>query len=126
MVVRLLPVPSSKRRAVESTCRRGRPRQRGNLPLGVATADGFLPTARRTSGIVSSGWGVGIAWSFTMYAGLLHEHCPNCPVSVQARARFFDDDFGFNLAALLLPFLIVGAVCLRIEALGRARRGGLP
>jgi hypothetical protein len=54
------------------------------------------------------------------------ELCPDCLVGSQARAQFLNDDLGFNLAAILLPFLVIGAICLRVEARGRVPRRELP
>jgi hypothetical protein len=42
--------------------------------------------------------------------------CPNCEVGRQAKAEVWDDDFAYHLCAALLPFLVVGCVCTRIEA----------
>jgi len=46
--------------------------------------------------------------------------CPDCAVGRQARTEVWNDDFAFNLFVALLPFLMIGAVCLRVEAIGRA------
>jgi hypothetical protein len=45
--------------------------------------------------------------------------CPDCAVGRQARAAVVRDDFGKNLFVALLPFLLIGAVCLRVETIGR-------
>lgn len=50
--------------------------------------------------------------------------CPDCWVGVQARARFIDDELAFHLAAVVLPFLIIGAVCYRVEMLGQRGPNG--
>jgi hypothetical protein len=48
--------------------------------------------------------------------------CPSCPAGRQARSEVWNDDFGFNLLVALLPFLVVGAICARAEAIGRPAR----
>jgi hypothetical protein len=58
--------------------------------------------------------------------GLVTGLCPNCQVGIEARAQFSSDGFGFNLGAVLLPFLIVGAICLSIERLARSHGGEAP
>jgi len=45
--------------------------------------------------------------------------CPNCAVGRQARSEVWNQDFGENLTVALLPFAIVGALCVRIEAESR-------
>jgi hypothetical protein len=60
--------------------------------------------------------------------------CPDCAVGKQARSEVWGHDFGFNLFVALLPFVIIGAICARAEAVGRprarpsglARAGGAP
>jgi hypothetical protein len=47
--------------------------------------------------------------------------CPSCAASRAARAQIFDDGFYRNLAVAVLPFLLVGAVCLRAQNIGRRR-----
>lgn len=47
--------------------------------------------------------------------------CPRCVEGVLARQAVLQDDFGHNLAIALLPFLIIGAVSVRAEAIGRHR-----
>lgn len=45
--------------------------------------------------------------------------CPNCAVGREARAEFFGDDFLRNLATAALPFVIIGAVCARVQRVRR-------
>jgi hypothetical protein len=45
--------------------------------------------------------------------------CPDCAEGVQARAAVWRDGFGHNWAVAALPFLIVGALCARAQAIGR-------
>jgi hypothetical protein len=45
--------------------------------------------------------------------------CPNCPAGRQARCEVWNDHFGFNLFVVLLPFLLIGAICFCAE---RSRR----
>ena len=47
--------------------------------------------------------------------------CPNCAVGKQARSEVWNDDFGRNLFVALLPFLVIGAICVRAERIGRTR-----
>src|SRR4051794_7678425 len=41
--------------------------------------------------------------------------CPNCAIGRQARSQVWNDDFGTNLLAALLPFAVIGSVCLGFE-----------
>jgi hypothetical protein len=45
--------------------------------------------------------------------------CPNCSPGKQARAEIWRDDFAWRVSAALLPFLLVGVVCLRAESMDR-------
>jgi hypothetical protein len=45
--------------------------------------------------------------------------CPGCEAASLARSEIFADGFLRNLAVALLPFVIIGAVCLRVQNLGR-------
>jgi hypothetical protein len=45
--------------------------------------------------------------------------CPNCALGRQARADVWSYDFTWNLAVALLPFLVVGAICSRLETSDR-------
>ena len=47
--------------------------------------------------------------------------CPNCAVGKQARSEVWNGEFGFNLAVVALPFLLIGGLCLRVDSLGRRR-----
>jgi hypothetical protein len=47
--------------------------------------------------------------------------CPNCAVGKQARSAVWSDDFGFHLALAAIPFIVIGALCLCAEWIGRAR-----
>ena len=42
--------------------------------------------------------------------------CPNCAVGREARSEVWNRDFAFNLAVALLPFLLIGSICVRVEA----------
>ena len=46
--------------------------------------------------------------------------CPDCAVGRQARAQLWTDDFGLNLLLALAPFLIIGAVSVGANRIGRA------
>ena len=52
--------------------------------------------------------------------------CPNCAVGRQARSEVWNEDFGFNLFVALLLFLVIGGVCVRVEASGRLASGSQP
>jgi hypothetical protein len=45
--------------------------------------------------------------------------CPRCAVGQEARRQVWQDDFFPHLAAAVLPFVIIGAICARLHALGR-------
>ena len=47
--------------------------------------------------------------------------CPNCAVGRQARNEVWSDDFGRNMVVALLPFIVIGAICVRADRVGRAR-----
>ena len=48
--------------------------------------------------------------------------CPDCAVGRTARKQVFGDAFATNLLLTVLPFVVVGAVSLGCERIGRARR----
>jgi hypothetical protein len=48
--------------------------------------------------------------------------CPNCALGREARALICQADFGPNLLAVVLPFLVIGAVCAQVEKAGLAPR----
>ncbi|MDP9151180.1 MAG: hypothetical protein M3O36_14730 [Myxococcota bacterium] len=52
--------------------------------------------------------------------------CPNCAVGRQARSEVWNDDFGKNLFVALLPFILIGAICVRAERIGRTRSNRAP
>jgi len=45
--------------------------------------------------------------------------CPSCAPGLQARAEVWSDGFLRNLATAALPFVVVGAVCARLQKVGR-------
>lgn len=45
--------------------------------------------------------------------------CPGCAAGVQARGEVWSQDFAKNLAFCTLPFLVIAALCVRVERLGR-------
>lgn len=45
--------------------------------------------------------------------------CPSCAEGIQARSDVLQDGFGQNLFVALLPFVIIGGICLRAEDIGR-------
>lgn len=47
--------------------------------------------------------------------------CPGCAAARSARTEIFGDGFFRNLAIAVLPFLIIGAVCLHVQNSGRWR-----
>lgn len=47
--------------------------------------------------------------------------CPSCPSALVTRAQIFDEGFFRNLAVAVLPFLLIGAVCVRVQEIGRPR-----
>ena len=46
--------------------------------------------------------------------------CPNCAEGRQARTQVWRDDFLHNFLVALLPFLLVGAISVRANAIGRS------
>ena len=66
-----------------------------------------------------SGWGATI-WFVALLLVAPHAvACPSCVEGVQARAAVWQDDFGPQLVVVLLPFLVIGVLCARAEAIGR-------
>lgn len=51
-------------------------------------------------------------------ASLAHA-CPNCAVGRATRSRVWSDDFLLYLTLSALPFVLIGALCIGIEVLGR-------
>lgn len=53
--------------------------------------------------------------------------CPSCATGTEARALVWRDDFFYFAAVIALKFLVILAICWRVEALGkpdvRARSG---
>jgi hypothetical protein len=47
--------------------------------------------------------------------------CPRCAEGQAARQAVYGEGFSRNLATVLLPFLIVGAVSAAVHGLGRTR-----
>ena len=43
--------------------------------------------------------------------------CPGCAIGRQARSEVWNADFGFNLIVALIPFLIIGRICLWAETI---------
>jgi len=41
--------------------------------------------------------------------------CPSCEVGERARALVWSDGFRTKLGVAALPFLVIGAICLRVE-----------
>jgi hypothetical protein len=41
--------------------------------------------------------------------------CPNCALGREARREVWNDDFAFNLCVALLPFVLIGSICVRLE-----------
>jgi hypothetical protein len=48
--------------------------------------------------------------------------CPDCAVGRTARSQVWGEDFALYLLLTVLPFLLIGAVCLSVEAIGRPPR----
>jgi hypothetical protein len=63
--------------------------------------------------------GASLAVVAALSAGGPAEACPSCPVGRQARSEVWNCDFEQNLFYALLPFLVIGAVCLGVERIGR-------
>ena len=45
--------------------------------------------------------------------------CPDCVEGRAARSQVWQDGFAQNLVVALLPFLLIGAISARAEAIGR-------
>jgi hypothetical protein len=73
----------------------------------------------RNAGLLRFLWLVLSASCVVATASTSVEACPNCEAGRQARSEVWSDDFGFNLSVTLLPFLVIGAICLHAESMGR-------
>jgi len=47
--------------------------------------------------------------------------CPRCALGIEARRDFWSQDFGFNLLVAALPFLVIVATCIYVEARERSQ-----
>ncbi|MEY4576431.1 MAG: hypothetical protein RL701_1134 [Pseudomonadota bacterium] len=57
----------------------------------------------------------------TLASAAAAKACPDCAIGRQARsAVFYGEDFAANLTIALLPFVIIGAICMWAEARGRS------
>ena len=45
--------------------------------------------------------------------------CPKCEAGIEARGQVLDTQFGANLFWTVLPFLLIGLVCMAVNAIGR-------
>lgn len=52
--------------------------------------------------------------------------CPNCAVGRQAKLEVWNDDLARNLFVAFLPFLVIGAICVRVECIGRRQSKAAP
>lgn len=52
-------------------------------------------------------------------AASLARACPDCAVGRAARSRLWHDDFWLYLTFSVLPFALIGALCIGIEVMGR-------
>jgi len=66
------------------------------------------------------------AFAAALAAAAPAEACPDCAAGRRARSEVFREGFGANLLVALLPFLTIGAICVRVEAIGRPRASGRP
>jgi hypothetical protein len=64
---------------------------------------------------------VSLVFTAAMAHAPLAAACPNCAIGQQARRQFWSDDFLRTLAVVLLPFVAIGACCVRAEGIGRRR-----
>ena len=56
-----------------------------------------------------------LARAFTAHA------CPSCATGEQARSEVWTDGVAANVGIALLPFVIIGAICVWAEARARPR-----
>jgi hypothetical protein len=47
--------------------------------------------------------------------------CPDCALGRQMRSELWHDQFLYNFTLAALPFLLIGALCVCAEAIGRTR-----
>jgi hypothetical protein len=62
---------------------------------------------------------VALALSGALLLPAAAQACPDCSEGREARRQVWRDDFSSNFAVALLPFLIIGAICVRVDAMGR-------
>jgi hypothetical protein len=63
-------------------------------------------------------------WGVFSDAGLAAA-CPSCPVGRAAREQVCEDGFSMRLLAVILPFLVMGAVSLWVERRADSARGNV-
>jgi hypothetical protein len=63
-------------------------------------------------------------WGAFSYVGLAAA-CPSCPVGRAARQQVCEDGFSLRLLAVVLPFLVMGAVSVWVERAADRARGDL-
>jgi hypothetical protein len=47
--------------------------------------------------------------------------CPRCAAGIAARREVWNDDFGFNLLATIVPFFVIGTLSFIVERMGAPR-----
>ena len=81
----------------------------------------LLPGARaKPSGPKTLLAALGVFYSAAV--SLPAEACPRCAAGQEARRQVWADGFFHNLAAAVLPFIVVGAVSARLHGIGRVHR----
>jgi hypothetical protein len=65
-----------------------------------------------------------LLWATAVFVGSRSSACPLChdDVGVQVRAGIFNDDFGFNLFALVLPFAVTLGFAATVHFGGSIRK----
>jgi hypothetical protein len=64
------------------------------------------------------------ALTVTTTVTLTVEACPNCAAGREARSEVWSGDFVFNFFVSVVPFLLIGAICVCAEAIGRRSSSG--
>jgi hypothetical protein len=71
--------------------------------------------------------GILLFWAIAAFVGSSASACPICDsaTGVQVRASLLNEDFGTNLLATVLPFVVVLGLLAVIDYCGRPRRSYL-
>lgn len=94
------------------------PKLRLFRPTDAARTPRAVATLRSVGAVLSTG--------AMFFAAAPAAACPDCAVGRQARSEVWNDDFARNVFVALLPFIVIGTICVRVERIGRMRPNAAP